>query len=474
MVTGELKVLMLGWEFPPQITGGLGTACEGLTRALAKKNIMIHFLMPHLYGNEAAGHMRLYDVKTGTSAGRDFGEAGASSVGPWRAQAGARLERLGEVLLYGIPSALSPYLRPGELDDWEDFATDDEASDLEASGDLPPTQAGPPAPRRRRKKAFAPFRHLGASFDAGSPHYGDRLFDEVHRYCERALRISSDLDFDVIHAHDWMTYPAALLIADRSGKPCVIHVHSLESDRSGACKNEAIAQIERRSMQAARRIIAVSQYTKDKIVEDYGIARNKITVVHNGIQERTRANKARAKGDRLNVLFLGRVTFQKGPDYFVEAALQALKTVPEARFILAGEGDMLERLRRRVRDARKEDSFSMPGFLKGREVDEAFAKADLYVMPSVSEPFGISALEALYYDVPAIVSRQSGISEVIRHALKADFWDVDELANLIIGALKYPELRRDLLLMAKQEIRRLDWDASADNVMQAYMTVLTG
>ncbi|MBI2519068.1 MAG: glycosyltransferase [Bdellovibrio sp.] len=462
MVDRKLKVLMLGWEFPPQIAGGLGTACEGLTRALAQHNLQIHFFMPRLYGNESAPHLDLYDVTSGiTQKGT---RPGVRIKTQWLAGTEvSEYEDYEKLMIYDIPSFLTPYIRPEHK----------RLSEAEL--------------RIIRSKSVRDFKTLVSgeeifskteeSVVTGDPsvkstqHYGHHLFEEVNAYARRAVALSRSLDFDVIHAHDWMTYLAAIAIGRVSGKPVILHVHSLESDRSGMYKNDTIAHIEESSLKAATLIVAVSHYTRRRVIDDYKIPEQKIFTVHNGLSERTCIAPARKDDDVYRVLFLGRVTFQKGPDYFVEAALRTLKHLPNTQFVLAGSGDMLEQLRSKIHNAGAEKNFLLPGFLRGHEVDQIFASSDLYVMPSVSEPFGLSALEALYYDVPIIVSRQSGVSEVIRHALKADFWDIEELADLIVGALKYPQLRRDLLQMAKQEVKRLDWNASASRLMEIYRTL---
>lgn len=425
MASQKFKILMLGWEFPPQITGGLGTACEGLTQALSRHDVRIHFFMPKLYGNEAAPYLNLYDVGDPEKA-----QLIHSKFGP---ESGVQ----NELFFHEIPSFLSPYLRP-------------------------------------ENKIH---REIGENSSSGSStilskacaqHYGYQLFEEVENYGRQAAHISKEIDFELIHAHDWMTFPAALRIKQKTGKPVILHVHSLESDRAGSGGNPVIHQIESAALHAADAIIAVSHYTKRKMIENYRVKEEKIHVVHNGISKKRRTSLKRRFEGNPTVLFLGRITFQKGPDYFVEAALRVLEQLPEARFILAGTGDMLDQLRSRIQMAGVESSFWLPGFLRGKEVDEVFALADLYVMPSVSEPFGISVLEALNCDVPVLVSRQSGVSEVIQHSLKADFWDIDELVDLMVGTLKYPELGRDLLQMAQKEMVRLDWGQSAARVTQVY------
>lgn len=455
MDSGKLKILMLGWEFPPQITGGLGTACEGLTQSLSKHDLKLDFFMPRLYGNEAAPYLNLHDVERGHSVKRMHRAEGQV------ASAEASFEK---VLFHEIPSFLSPYLRP-----------ETRLEEVRIRMESRAPEGGHPLDRVEEPRSVEETVEEKSRSQASQQHYGNHLFEEVESYGRRAVALASEMDFDLVHGHDWMTFPAALGIGRKTGKPVILHVHSLESDRSGGGQNGLIRHIEVSSLQRADAVIAVSHYTKKKIVEDCGVDERKIAVVHNGLAHRERVAKPRKpknEAGKYNVLFLGRVTFQKGPDYFVEAALKVLKLLPDARFILAGTGDMIPAMRARIAEAGAEKSFVLPGFLRGREVDEIFASADLYVMPSVSEPFGISVLEALHHDVPVIVSRQSGVSEVVQHSLKADFWDVEELADLMVGALKYPELRRDLLQMARQEVKRLDWDRAADRVVHVYREIL--
>jgi glycogen synthase len=223
-------------------------------------------------------------------------------------------------------------------------------------------------------------------------------------------------------------------------------------------------------MEAADHVVAVSHYTQNIIVRRYGINPEKISVVHNAVSRRragTVYHVQKAPGERV-VLFLGRVTFQKGPDYFVEAAARVLKEVPGTRFVMAGTGDMLPRMVDRVAQLRIGSHFHFTGFLGGADVERIYAMSDVYVMPSVSEPFGISALEAMLYDVPVIVSKQSGVSEVLQHALKTDFWDIDDMANKIIAILKYPVIAEEMVRNCRRELRAVRWDAAAGKVIALY------
>jgi glycosyltransferase involved in cell wall biosynthesis len=314
-------------------------------------------------------------------------------------------------------------------------------------------------------------RRLGATsiLEPVGP-YGRNLIAEVARYSEAAEAIARREEFNVIHAHDWMTFLAAIRAKRVSGKPLVVHVHALEFDRSGKTVNPDIFAIEKLGMEAADRVIAVSHYTRNLILEQYGIDPEKVVVVHNAVSRRHVGKVYHLDHRRTGkvVLFLGRITFQKGPDYFVEAAAKVLEKMPGVTFVMAGAGDMLPRLIERVGQLRIGKHFHFTGFLRGQDVERMYALSDLYVMPSVSEPFGISPLEAMVYDVPVIVSRNAGVSEVLSHALKVDFWDVEDMAGKILAVLNYPALSRAMLRNGRKELKAIRWDVAAERIMSVY------
>jgi glycosyltransferase involved in cell wall biosynthesis len=300
--------------------------------------------------------------------------------------------------------------------------------------------------------------------------YGHNLIAEVARYSEVAESIARQEQFDVIHAHDWMTFLAAVRAKRVSGKPLVVHVHALEYDRSGEQANNGVLQIEKLGMETADHVIAVSHYTRNVILERYEIPPDKVSVIHNAVSRRHTGrvfHVAHRHGEKV-VLFLGRITFQKGPDYFVEAAARVLEQMPNVTFVMAGAGDMLPRLIERVGQLRIGRHFHFTGFLRGEEVERMYAMSDLYVMPSVSEPFGISPLEAMIYDVPVIVSRHAGVSEVLTHALKVDFWDVEDMASKILAVLKYPALSREMLRNGRKQLQAIRWDIAAERILAVY------
>jgi glycosyltransferase involved in cell wall biosynthesis len=497
-----MKVFMLGWEFPPHISGGLGTACQGLTEGLARQGVDVDFVVPHLYGGEPAGHMRIFGAdEFAAPAPPPAAAATPAAVPPpaprtapaYQPHLAAAIDHLqhllgtpeaqhaGTLRTASVPSLLHPYLtaehydmlvaellKPGVRRALRLAAASragvplaGEAGDAAATADDEGLAALPPSLQQL-------LRDMPASRPGG--HYGANLFAETARYARSALELAEKSTFDVIHAHDWMTYPAALLVQAATAKRLVLHVHSIEFDRSGENGDRRILEIERAGLHAADHVIAVSHYTRGLVHERYGIPLEKIDVVHNGVYPRAQHTPARQahKWHAKVVLFLGRVTFQKGPDYFVEAAAKVVPHMPDVTFVMAGTGDMLPRMIERVADLGIERNFHFTGFLRGAELETMFSVADLYVMPSVSEPFGISPLEALSYDVPVIISRQSGVAEVLQHALKTDFWDVDRLAELILAALRYPELREEINVQAREELRRLRWDAAAQKTARVY------
>jgi glycosyltransferase involved in cell wall biosynthesis len=301
--------------------------------------------------------------------------------------------------------------------------------------------------------------------------YGPDLMSEVFRYSQAAAAIALQEDFDVIHAHDWMTYPAGMLIKRLTGKPLVTHIHATEFDRSGRDTNHEVESIERMGMEYADLVVAVSHFTNNIVQTNYGIPAEKMRVVHNAVARSDVQAKyvvAPEQRHEKRVLFLGRVTFQKGPDYFIEAAKLVLDIMPHVRFFMAGSGDMLPRIISRAGQLRIGNRFHFTGFLRGKDVDRIFAISDLYVMPSVSEPFGITPLEAMLYDVPVLLSKQSGVSEVLQHALKVDFWDTREMANKICAVLSYPRLAEVMVKNCREEMRNIRWSNAAELLNTLY------
>jgi glycosyltransferase involved in cell wall biosynthesis len=297
------------------------------------------------------------------------------------------------------------------------------------------------------------------------------MYTEVQRYAAAAIKLAMQEDFDVIHAHDWMTFPAGIAVAAVTGKPLVVHIHSTEFDRSGEHVNQVIYDIERAGVHAADRVIAVSFLTRNIIISRYGVTGDKVEVIYNGIERNGNGfnfGRIDIKKEEKIVLFLGRITMQKGPEYFLGAAKKVLEVMDNVKFVMAGSGDMMRKSVELAAQLGIGSKVLFTGFLRGEDVRKVYEMADLYVMPSVSEPFGLAPLEALNHDVPVLISRQSGVSEVLTHVLKADFWDVNEIANKIVAVLKYPPLQIALKEHGNFEVRKLKWEDAAEKCSQLY------
>ena len=395
-----MKVLMFGWEFPPLSSGGLGTACYGLTKSLSKKGVEITFVLPYS-GDIDADFLKIIPA--------------------------------GNVKIRNISSFLQPYM---------------------SSQEYKKSLGKKPQPKI----------------------YGSTLFEEVARYTLAAEKIAEEEDFDIIHCHDWMTFGAGIRAKKKKGKPLVLHVHATEHDRTGGHQvNQHVYDLERHGIHKADKVIAVSNFTKTKIMDHYGLPSEKIRVVHNAVdfsQHYYDEDFGIKKTDRI-VLFLGRITLQKGPDYFVQAAKKVLGHEKNVKFVIAGSGDMEPFIIEKAAELGIADKVLFAGFLNQDDVERAYKMADIYVMPSVSEPFGITALEAMKYKTPSIVSKQSGVSEVVRHCLKVDFWDVDEMSSKIIALLRYKPLHETLKEDGYFEVKRFSWDTPAEKCIQVYNELIS-
>jgi glycosyltransferase involved in cell wall biosynthesis len=463
---------MLGWEYPPHIAGGLGTACEGLTSALAAQGVSIHFVVPEVFGGEHVEHMRFSSAATGQTLPKADTSLGSRI---------AAKQDLNCVERTRVPTFLRPYWSQRSFS--EAIAKTTHAIQTERLSviDDPILQSviegevyGVDPASVIGSMSVKP--HASDQGLSTQQRYSASIFAEVERFTADVLSRFMGSDFDIIHAHDWMTFPAGVALAQATRKPLIVHVHSLEHDRSGIFCDESINSIEGFGLRTADKIIAVSHYTKSSIQRHHKIAAQKIAVVHNGTYPKQLINEYRQlkTWPKHVVLFLGRVTFQKGPEYFVDVARKVIPHIDDVLFVLAGDGDLLPAIRERVAQLELKDYFLFPGFVQGEELEELFSVADLYVMPSVSEPFGITALEAISYETPVLLSKQSGVSEVIEHALKVDFWDIDRMADLIINALTHEELRHELIEKAKQEVAALHWGAAASKTMDVYAEVRQG
>jgi Glycosyltransferase len=423
---------MFGWEFPPHISGGLGTASYGLTKGMATMDdLEVIFVVPKVWGDEDQSVVRLVGAnRTPVSFKKIYYKGTRTSI--------EKIE---------VFSKIIPYTDPEDF--WKQVST-------EIVG----------------HRLFVQINNMGMVDFSG--RYDHNLLDEIYKYSIVASVIAEENDFDIIHAHDWLAYPAGIAAMEVSGKPLVIHVHATDFDRSGGNVNPEVYRIEKSGMDAASKIITVSNLTRDIVINKYNIHPDKVETVYNAVEhvEFTDDIVVNKGFDEKVVTFLGRITLQKGPEYFIEAAYKVLKVMKNVRFVMAGSGDMMERMIRRAASLRITDRFHFTGFLRGMDVYTLLAMSDVYIMPSVSEPFGISPLEAMQSSVPVIISKQSGVAEILTHAVKTDFWDIDAMADAIYGILNYPALASMFIRNGKEEVVRLKWDNSAKHVRDIYERVI--
>lgn len=414
-----MRVLMFGWEFPPYQAGGLATATVGLVKGLLRQGVEVTLVVP-------------FPVTTSPLEGLKLVGVDAPEL----------------LTVHRIPSPMLPY--GGEVGYQEVLAA------------TPSTAAAP--------------RDV----------YGATLIEEVDRFAAVAGEIAAREPHDVIDAHDWLTFRAAMQARAISGKPFVAHIHATEYDRAGEHGNEEIRQREAEGLLAADRIVSNSHVLKRACVERFGVPAERIDVVHWGVDGAVEPVDTARPAPGLSlipgrtrqrrkpvVLFLGRVTWQKGPEYFIELAAQVSRHVPDARFVVAGSGDLLPRLIRRTAELGIAHRVHFAGGLGSRDVARAYRMADVCVMPSVSEPFGLVALESLRHGTPCIVPRTAGVSEAITNAIKVDFWDVEEMTNQVVALLRYPELQQELRENGLAEVRhpRFGLDEPARLTAQSYSRV---
>jgi glycogen(starch) synthase len=399
------RVLMFGWEFAPLISGGLGVASAGLVKQLVAQGADVTFVLPKM--------------------SKDISVPGVTIISADRRGNGNLTIR--GVKLNGV---VSPYVTSGN--------------------------EGQKFWQRRQPQASA--------------LYGNNLWNEVERYAEMAKVIAKEVPHDVIHAHDWMTYQAGINAKKVSGKPLVVHIHATEFDRTGNNGvNPHVFNIEKKGFMEANAVVAVSNFTREKVLHHYGIPAAKVHAIHNGIEltEEPKHVPQFSKKDKI-VLYLGRITLQKGPDWFLYAAKKVVEKDPNVKFVIVGGGDMETFMIEKAAELGLAKNVLFAGWLQGADIDRAFKMADVYVMPSVSEPFGLTPLEAMRNGTPVIISKQSGVSEVIKHCLKVDFWDTHQMANKILGVLYYKELQDELGIQGRTESSKLTWTAPAQRILNLY------
>lgn len=458
---------MFGWEFPPHISGGLGTACFGLTQSLLQENIELLFVVPKAHGDEPASTMQIIN---------------ASEIPLPELERNEKKSRIQTVETVSRKTVRShPVIHETKIS--EQYST------IEIRATLDPYSISTTTTNthtiNRWNYEFTPgsndvvettdvtevvTKEPGSPVYQFSGTYGPQLSEEVDRYADVGKQLARSYSFDVIHAHDWMTFPAGIMAKKESGKPLIVHVHATEVDRSGISFGK-VYDIERKGMEEADCIVAVSEWTKNIIIQYYGIPEEKIQVVHNGIIPKNQVSQFSESTESRMVTFVGRVTLQKGPRYFVEAARKVLDKFPDTHFAIVGSGDLLPQTIDRVAQLKMSRNFHFTGFLNNELINKIWMMSNLYVMPSVSEPFGITPLEAMQAGVPVIISKQSGVSEILPHALKVNFWDTDALAEAICSVLQYQSLSAMLKEKGQKEIQRLTWEKSAKKLTRIYHAI---
>jgi glycosyltransferase involved in cell wall biosynthesis len=414
---------MFGWEFPPHILGGLGTASYGLTKGMSLQPDMdITFVMPKPWGDEDRSFLQLIG-------------AGNTPI-VWR-----------DVNFDDVKNRIGKYMDPQLYYDLRDHIYAD--------------------------FSYYPINDLGCIEFSG--RYPNNLLEEINNYSIVAGVIARTIDLDIIHSHDWLTYPAGIHAKQVTGKPLVIHVHATDFDRSRGKVNPTVYGIEKDGMDQADHIITVSNLTRNTVIEKYNQDPRKVTTVHNAVEPMTTevaAIQSKKGTEDKVVTFLGRITMQKGPEYFVEAAAKVLSKTNNVRFVMAGNGDMMNKMIRLAAQRGISDRFHFTGFMKGTQVYEILKSSDVYVMPSVSEPFGISPLEAMQCGVPTIISKQSGCSEILDNAVKIDYWDIEAMADAMYSIITYSSMSKYLQEEGKKEVDGITWEKAGWNVRSIYNQVL--
>ena len=418
-----MKVLMFGWEFPPHILGGLGTASYGLTKGMSlQQDMEITFCIPKPWGDEDQSFLKIIGMNSTPVVWRDVN---------WEY----------------VKDRVGSYMDPQLYYDLRDHI-------------------------------YADFNYLHTN-DLGciefSGRYPDNLHEEINNYSIVAGVVARQQEFDIIHSHDWLTYPAGLHAKQVSGKPLVIHVHATDFDRSRGNVNPTVYAIEKNGMDHADHIMCVSELTRQTVIHKYYQDPKKVSTVHNAVSPLSQdiLDIVPNKNPKEKVVtFLGRITMQKGPEYFVEAAAKVLAKAPYARFVMAGSGDMMDQMIRLAAARNISDRFHFTGFMKGKQVYEVLKASDVYVMPSVSEPFGISPLEAMQCGVPSIISKQSGCAEILDYAIKVDYWDIEALADAMYSIITYPAMHEFLKVEGKKEVDNIKWEYAGQKVRRIYDNVI--
>ncbi len=415
------KVLMLGWEFPPIINGGLGVACHDLSSAMSEL-MDVTMIVPKSSLGFKVKNVNLVGINNIDVDAFEKHFSGSSSQLPFK--------------LHNVPVDLNPYYNEEILK-----SHNDDGRGLSGKDKL-------------------------ESFNIDNL-YGADVINKVFQYAEITASLAATMDFDVIHAHDWMTMLAGIKIKQITGKPLVMHIHSLEVDRGGVDSKGWVYDLEKKGMEYADLLMPVSNFTADNINQYYGISKDKMSVIHNGSTIVKPFTSERPYKEK-TVLFVGRLTRQKGPEKFLDIAEKVLEKDPDVRFVMAGVGDNFRSMLEKSSYKSIGNRFHLTGFLNQQKLRYLFSVSDVYCMPSVSEPFGLSAVEAAQFGIPCVISKQSGVAEVLNGSLKFDFWDINKAAGHILNLLNDPILKKKVVKDASQNLDKITWDISAQKVLNAY------
>ena len=423
-----MKILMFGWEFPPHITGGLGTACLGLSKSLSEMNdIDLIMVVPK------ANHQSNENFKLISADKIAIEELLEHKELPFK--------------YFEIDANLLPYCSPEEFDLLQNSNQNTNTKFIETN-----------------QQGELQFHN----------NYDHDIFNEVLKYTVVAHDLAKENDFDLIHVHDWMSFPAGMEAKENSGKPLIAHIHSTEFDRNRNNINPAIYSIEKEGLEAADKVIAVSEHSKQVLVEKYEIEPEKVEVVYNGIEFEQIHDpiKKHKQFEESLISFVGRITSQKGPEYFIKAAYEILKTNRNYRFVMAGDGNLKQKMVELVAKLGISDRFHFTGFLNRNEIRQLFSISDAYVLSSVSEPFGITVLEAISAQVPVIVSNQAGVTEVIQNTIKIDYWNTEALVNSILKITSNKKQTHAMSIEARKELNALSWKKAAIQLHNLYQETI--
>lgn len=418
---------MFGWEFPPFFAGGVGIVCYELTKQLATMGIDIEYVMPFMPDELNADFLKLIDA--------------SDHISQEQAQTKSFLN------ITRVKSLLAAYQTQEEYEQT--------LKSLESKTVIKKSKAKSHTDNTRKL-------------------YGENLLDEINLFAQRVAIMTEKgmfKDFSVIHAHDWTTVPAAAVVKRITGKPLVIHVHITERNKNaGKGVNQQVYDIERQGFFAADKIITVSNNIKETLIEHYGVPAEKIVVIHNGNVKMTSTNHdgAKFKGKNKVVSYLGRITGMKGPENFIEMAKKVLTYCPNTKFVMGGSGDLLQSCINKTKEMGIYDKFYFHGFYTRDEANFFYDMSDVFVLPSIMEPFGVTPLEAMCKDTPTVVTKQSGVSEVIKHAFKVDWWDINKMASQVVNLLKFPILHKTMKRKGRIEANRLDWKKPAQECINIY------